>query len=108
MQVMDVWINCPSVEVARAIADHAVEERLAACANIFAPIESSYHWQGRIERASEVPLLLKTRADLFDSLAARACELHPDEVPSIQGIEARHVTTAYAAWLATETRGRPG
>jgi periplasmic divalent cation tolerance protein len=108
MQVIDVWINCPSLEVARTLARRAVEERLAACANILAPIESRYHWQGRIEHEEEIPLLLKTRGELFELLAERLSELHPYEVPSILGLEATFVNTAYAAWIARETAAAGG
>jgi uncharacterized protein involved in tolerance to divalent cations len=53
MKLLDVWINCPDADHARRIADRLVEARLAACANIYPPIESVYRWRERIERARE-------------------------------------------------------
>ncbi|NJO35493.1 MAG: divalent-cation tolerance protein CutA [Rhodospirillales bacterium] len=101
--IIEVWVNCPDEATASAIADRIVDERLAAAANIYPPISSRYHWKGRIERASEVPLLLKTRRSLFEALAARITELHPYETPSILGIEAALANQAYLAWLIDET-----
>ncbi len=99
-----VEINCPDEAVATAIAEALVSRRLAAAANVHAPIESLYHWQGRIERAAEVPLVLKTRADLALALAEAARALHPYVTPSIL---IRPVTALpnYAAWVADETAG---
>jgi periplasmic divalent cation tolerance protein len=108
MKLLDVWINCPDADHARRIADRLVGARLAACANIHAPIESVYRWQGRIERAHEVPLLVKTRADLFDAVAEAARAMHPDETPAIHAVEAAAVTPDYLAWAESETAAPEG
>lgn len=103
--ILDVWINCPDAATAQRIADALVEERLVACANVLGPIRSTYHWQGAIERDDEVPLLLKTRAALFDRVVARVEALHPYDVPSILGVPIERVNEAYATWVSGETRG---
>lgn len=100
---IDVWVNCPDRATAEAIADALVEERLAACANILAPVHSVYRWKGVVERAQEVPLVLKTRASLFAPLARRVKALHPYETPGIVATELPHLDDQYAAWLAAET-----
>lgn len=103
--IIEVRVNCPDEETASAIADRIIGERLAAAANIHAPIRSCYHWKGRIERVSEVPLLLKTRRSLFEALATRITELHPYETPSIIGFEAALANRAYLTWVIDETAG---
>ena len=102
-RVIEVRVNCPDATSARAIADAVVSERLAAAANIHAPIESRYHWKGRIEKAAEVPLVLKTRRALFDELAVRITALHPYETPSIIGVEMSAVSARYRDWVIDET-----
>ena len=104
MRLLDIWINCPDVQTARAISQAVVERRLAACANIHAEIESLYWWNGAVERAQEVPLLIKTRPELFDQVAEAARAIHPDQTPAIHGIEAAAVSADYLAWLHAETR----
>lgn len=101
---IDVWVNCPDWETAERIASDVVEARLAACANILSPIASIYQWKGKVERADELPLVLKTRADLFEAVAARVKALHPYETPSIVATELPLVEQSYAEWLAQETR----
>ncbi len=101
---VDIWINCPDRAVAEAIAQAAVEARLAACANILSPVSSLYRWKGAVERAEEVPLVLKTRAGRFDAVAALAKSLHPYETPSIVATALEPVEAGYADWLAEETK----
>lgn len=101
--IVEVWVNCPDEQTAATIADLVVDERLAACANIYPSISSRYHWKGKIKRAREVPLLLKTRQSLFDMLVERVTVLHPYETPSIVGIEVIQASAAYRAWLVDST-----
>lgn len=104
MQFIDVYITCPDRTVAEAIAHACVTERLAAaCANIGAPVTSLYTWKGATETAEEIPLLLKTRATLFDKLTARAKSLHPYETPCIIATDLVAVEADYARWLEEET-----
>lgn len=103
LRFIDIWINCPDRATAERIAEAVVAERLAACANVFGPISSVYRWKGPVERAEEIPLLLKTRAALFDAVAARVKALHPYETPSIVAAALTAVEENYGAWLAAET-----
>jgi periplasmic divalent cation tolerance protein len=104
MQFIDVLITCPDRQTASRIARVCVDERLAACANIGEQIESIYRWKGQIEKAMEFPLFLKTRAKLFDRLAARVKAEHPYETPCIIATEIAAIDQAYARWLEEETR----
>lgn len=103
MKLIDVWINCPSSDVAQRLADDLIESRLAACANILGQIQSVYRWQGKIEREPEVPLVVKTRAELFDVLTQRVTELHPYETPGIIALPIERLNADYGEWLMTET-----
>lgn len=78
-----LYTTWPDAETAEQAGVEAVAERLAACANIFAPIRSVYRWKGAVERAGEVPMTLKTTAEAADALAAFLAERHPYETPCI-------------------------
>ena len=96
---------------AERIAQALVDERLAACVNVLAPCRSVYRWRGAVERASEVPLLIKTRAQLVSALARRLRALHPYDVPEIVAWQPQQVAADYLAWALDETaapdRGSP-
>ena len=66
---------------ATRLAQTLVEERLAACATMIPAIQSIYHWQGKVESATETLLLLKTGPDQLVALEARLTELHSYETP---------------------------
>ncbi len=100
---IDVLITCPDRTTAETIGRACVSERLAACANVGSPILSVYRWKGAVEEAEEVPLVLKTRAALFEKLSARVRPLHPYDVPCIVAMDLVQVDPVYAAWLDEET-----
>lgn len=99
-----VLCTCPDIDSAGRIATVLVEERLAACANLVPGIVSVYRWQGAVQRDAEVLMLLKTRADTFEALAARLRELHPYAVPEIIAVGIEAGSPAYIGWLLAETR----
>lgn len=107
MTIIDVWINCPSGEVADRIAEALVAERLAACTNTFSEIQSAFRWKGKVERETEVPLLVKTRNDLFDTVCKRVEELHPYETPGIMALDIKYANRDYEDWVIQETGTPP-
>ena len=80
---LSVYVTAPSFDVAHTIGRTLVEERLAACVNIIPGMHSIYHWQGRTETATEVVLIAKSRAALFEGIEKRVRELHPYDCPCL-------------------------
>jgi periplasmic divalent cation tolerance protein len=50
-----------------------------------------------------VPLVLKTRASLFDALCKMVKAMHPYQVPGIAATELTFIDGSYAEWLNAET-----
>lgn len=100
---VSVYMTAPSLEEAESIAEALVGERLAACVNILGAVRSVYRWQGAVRRGGEVALVAKTRAAMFDMLAARVRALHSDETPCIVAWPIAAGDAAYLAWLGAET-----
>ena len=67
-------------------------------------MQSIYRWQGAIESASEVPLLIKTTAGRYSELETAIRALHPYDVPEIIALPIAQGLPAYLDWLAAETR----
>ncbi|QCN94078.1 divalent-cation tolerance protein CutA [Azospirillum argentinense] len=103
MEFVFAYITAGSRDEARRIGRALVEERLAACANIFDGMTSIYRWQDAIEEATETVLIAKTRADLFDRLAVRVRELHSYDVPCVVELRVGRGNPAYLDWLRDET-----
>lgn len=99
-----VYVTTPSPEIADRLAEAAVAERLAACANVLAGHRSVYRWQGEIERADETALLLKTARDRLDALTARIRELHPYDEPCVIALPIVGGSASFLGWIEAETR----
>lgn len=95
-------VTFPSKAEAERVAETLLAERLAACVNILAPCSSMYRWEGRIERAEEVPALIKTRPMLATRLRARLEELYSYDLPVIEQWHAE-TSEAVSNWIAAET-----
>jgi periplasmic divalent cation tolerance protein len=89
---------------AETIARALVDERLAACVNVLAPMLSFYRWKEGIERESERQLLIKTSRDRLPDLERRLHDLHPYELPEFLVVDVKEGSEAYLAWIISETR----
>ena len=94
-----------SREEAEKIAHALVERRLAACVNIVGPIYSVYRWQGKVESAAEHLLLVKTTADLSDSVAKAIRELHSYELPECIQVPIEGGSAEYLKWIEESVAG---
>ena len=102
--VLIVLTNCPDAEVADRIARTLVEQKLAACVNRLPAVDSVYRWQGAVERAVEVPLLIKTTRERLPEVQKAIRALHPYEVPEIIAIPVVAGLPAYLRWVVDETQ----
>ena len=94
-----VMVTTPSKQEAERIAQHLLEERLIACANIIGPVSSIFHWSGKMEKTEEYLTLMKSRKDLFEKLLEAAKALHSYEVPEILALRVVAGSKAYLDWL---------
>jgi periplasmic divalent cation tolerance protein len=88
-----------SKEEARRIGSSLVDEKLAACVQIVAGLESIYVWKGKLCNEPEWLLLIKSRADLFDAAAARIRSLHSYDIPEIVAIHITRGSADYLGWM---------
>ena len=104
MPALLCFSTCPDAATAERIATALVEERLAACVNILPGLRSVYRWQGQVEAADEVLLLIKTSAETYPTLQARLTALHPYELPELLAVEPATGLPAYLDWVAEQAR----
>jgi periplasmic divalent cation tolerance protein len=100
-----VYTTAPDLETARAVAGALVERRLAACVNMLPGMISVYRWNGALEEAAEVAMIVKTSAGRVAAVVAAIHELHPYEVPAAVTLPAAGGSAAYLHWIAAETGG---
>jgi len=103
-----VYTTYPSIVEAEEAGRALIEQHLAACVNILPGMISHYRWQGTIERAEEVVMLIKTRASLAEEVCARVKARHSYETPAILVLPFESVDQTYLAWVLAETEKDSG
>jgi len=88
-----------SREEAARIGRVLVDEHLAACVNIVGPIESIYRWQGKVESAQEVLMLIKTTSEKSSAAIIRLRELHSYELPEAIQLTIEDGNSEYLRWI---------
>jgi len=95
-----VLVTCGSLTEARRIARAVVTKRLAACANIVtASVESIYRWKGKVERAHEFLMILKTTSKRLSALEKEVKRLHSYDVPEFIALPIAAGSSDYLRWL---------
>ena len=90
----------PDAEVARRISNQLVSERFAACANIFASVESIYRWQEKIESGNETLVFFKVSEDRQSAFQDKLRSLHPYDVPEIIFVPVAGGLPEYLRWVS--------
>jgi periplasmic divalent cation tolerance protein len=94
-----VLTTASSREDALKIARSLVERRLAACVNVIPGIESIYRWEGRVEEANEVLLIIKTTENACEGVFRAVKELHSYAVPECISLPVESGSLPYLKWL---------
>lgn len=103
MPVVVVQCSCPDAGSAARIARTLVKERLAACVQVLPGVASTYRWQGEVQVADEVLLLIKTSRACLDALTTRLPALHPYDLPELIVLETVGGLDRYLDWVEAET-----
>jgi periplasmic divalent cation tolerance protein len=102
-RVVLVYTTYPSLVEAEKAGAALVAQRLAACVNIVPGMVSHYWWQGKVERAEEVLMFVKTRASFSDRVRKAIKTSHPNETPAIMVIPVEMVEDTYLRWMMQAT-----
>lgn len=101
--VVLIYATAPSREVADALARALLDARLAACVNMFDGMRSLYRWEGKIEQAEEVAMLIKTQAAHADAVQAHIAAEHPHDTPACLVLDVAGGLPDFLQWIAAST-----
>lgn len=99
-----VFVTTANKAEAEKISQALLKMKLIACANIISPVTSFFLWQGKIDRAEECLMIIKSRKELFSELAEQVKSLHSYEVPEILALPIVEGSPAYLDWLQSVTK----
>jgi periplasmic divalent cation tolerance protein len=95
-----VLVTTANKAEAEKISQALLEEKLIACANIVSPVASCFLWQGKIDKAEECLVVMKSRRDLFLELTLRIKGLHSYEVPEVLALPVVEGSADYLVWMS--------
>jgi periplasmic divalent cation tolerance protein len=101
--VVVVLTTVPAGSKGEEIGRTLVEERLAACVNVLAPMTSIYRWRGAVEHEPEQQMIIKTTRHRVLALQARLGALHPYELPEFLELTVAGSSSAYQEWVVDAT-----
>ncbi len=94
-----IFVTCSSKREAGLVAGSLLRKRLVACANIVNKIESKFWWNGRIDKARETLIVLKTIGNKFKAVEKEVKRLHSYEVPEIIAMPIVRLSGDYRRWI---------
>lgn len=100
-KICQLWLTCKDEKEASKIANTLLTKHLIACAKQI-PLTADYHWQGKIEQAKEVLLVMESKSDLFDQVEEEVNKLHSYEAFVLEAIPIPKISKKAAAWLGKE------
>lgn len=95
-----VFVTSPDIETARSIVRKTLENKLVACANIVPNIESHYWWEGKIDKSSEVLIVMKTVLSKVNELERTVISEHPYKTPEFIAIKIEDGFRGYLEWVS--------
>ncbi len=99
MKMVMIYTACGTLEECKKISYALLEKRTAACVNILSPITAVYPWKGKIEEASEIPMLIKTLAGNLEEAVQIIRKNHTYEIPGIIYWSADSLNGDYSDWM---------
>jgi periplasmic divalent cation tolerance protein len=102
-QAIVVLVTASSELEATKIGQAVVEGGVAACANIVPHLTSLFRWEGKLSKEQEVLILIKSRLDLFQDLAAVIKRVHSYQVPEIIALPIIEGSSEYLKWVIEST-----
>ena len=104
-QVLVVMVTVNNLKEAVRIGEEMVHMKLAACANVIPGIQSIYRWEGKVAKAQEALLILKSTTPRYRALEKAITTMHPYEVPEVIALPVTKGLEAYVRWVRIETHG---
>jgi len=104
MNPVVILITCANRKEARRITLGLVGNKLAACVNIIEKIESVFWWQGKIDQAKEVLLVIKSKKSKLSKIIKLVRALHSYQVPEIIVLPIIGGFKPYLEWLDESVR----
>jgi len=101
-----VFITAGTKKEAEIIANALLSEKKAACVSIVPRVDSLFWWQGKIDSATEVLLVVKTESRLLETIVKLVKKLHSYDVPEIIALPITGGNEEYLKWISESLKNK--
>ena len=99
-----VFVTVSSKAEATKIAQVLLTEKLAACVNVIAGVESYFWWDGKIDHATEQLLIIKTTRMKIPELTKSIKRQHSYDLCEIITLPILEGNPDYLKWIAESVK----
>ena len=99
-----IFVTASSAKEADAIGVMLLKKKLIACYNMMPGVVSKFWWKGKVAKAKETMLLIKTKRANFKKIEGMVRRLHSYEVPEIIAVPVLCGNKEYLSWISANTR----
>lgn len=99
-----VFVTCVSAAQAKKIASALVAGKHVACVNIVPAVKSLFWWKGKVDRAAETLLVIKSKKSAFQRICRTVKQLHSYTVPEIIAMPIVCGNKDYLEWIDESVR----
>lgn len=103
MTALIVYMTAGSREEAERLGAMLIEKRLAACVNVLGEVSSMFHWDGAVQKETEVAFIAKTSAARLEELTAEVMAAHSYDEPAVVAYELVGGSRSFLDWIEDET-----
>lgn len=98
-----LFLTCASQTEADKISLALLEKRLVACVKKM-PVNSEFLWQGKIDQASEILLIMDSKEELFGEVEKEVKRLHSYDTPNLVSVLVSYSSSGIAEWMEQELK----
>lgn len=99
-----IFITASNKKEASSIAKMLLNYKLASCVNIIDKIDSVFWWQGKIERAKEALLIIKSKREKLHKIIRGVKSMHSYQLPEIIALPIIGGNKGYLKWISDSVR----
>ncbi|MFH0877791.1 MAG: divalent-cation tolerance protein CutA [Candidatus Omnitrophota bacterium] len=94
-----VFVTAPKGRQPQRLAKILLEKKLCACVNILPSLESWFWWEGKIDKAAESLLIIKTKKTLLPRLIRTVKKAHSYDVCEVIALPIIAGAKDYLEWI---------
>lgn len=101
MKICVLFLTCAKVTEADKISKTLLEKRLIVCAKRF-PVSSSFLWNGKIDNADEVLLVMDSIEENFEKVRIEVAKIHSYKTFVLLSSPVTQTTKEARDWMGQE------